>query len=118
MYGSRDLKNRINRRVSKETPDGMVVVGGNYNHKKTACKHDDIDYLPAYQGMTNDQVNSHIKPLLAAGLGAYVDPGVPTETQTPSNRRGTAAAFQVRGARFFGSTDGTMHMQSNPDPFV
>ena len=97
VYGSRDVKNRINRRISKESPLGRVVVSGNYNHKKTACKHKDIDYLPKYQGMTNDEVNLYIMPLLAAGGGAYVN--VPVQTQTP---RGSQA-FAVRGARFFGS---------------
>ncbi len=37
VYGSRDIKNRINRRISKESVTGRVVTGGNYNHKKTAC---------------------------------------------------------------------------------
>lgn len=122
VYGSRDIKNRINRRISKESPLGRVVTGGNYNHKKTACRHDNIDYLPQFQGMTADEVNSHIRPLLAAGGGAYVD--VPVQTQTP---RGSQS-FAVRGATFFGSSSGVMHMQNtnvhvpptqdDDDPFV
>ena len=32
VYGSRDIKNRIKRRISKESPSGNVVVG-NFNHK-------------------------------------------------------------------------------------
>ena len=85
VYWSRDVKNRINRRISKESPLGRVVMGGNFNNKKTACKHADIDYLPEYQGMTNEEVNSHIMPLLVAGGGAYVN--VPVQTTTPGDSR-------------------------------
>ena len=31
VYRSRDKRNRINRRNSKQSPRGDVVVGGNYN---------------------------------------------------------------------------------------
>lgn len=48
VYGSRDRLNRINRRIAKVDIVGEVVLGGFFDAKRTACKHDHIDYLPAY----------------------------------------------------------------------
>ena len=46
VYGSRDNSDRINRRISKETSHGVVVVvGDRYDTKRTACSHDDINYV-------------------------------------------------------------------------
>ena len=59
--------------ILKETADGRVVVGGNFNHRKTACKHEEVDYVPRFQGMTEEEVRSHIMPLLISGRGAYVE---------------------------------------------
>jgi len=56
--------NRINRRVNKVSIDGLIVLGGNFNVKKTACSHDKIDYLPEFAGMLKAEVNSYIIPLL------------------------------------------------------
>ena len=64
VYGSRDKQNRIMRRISKESPAGVVCQGGHYNSGKTACKHEDIDYLTGFQGMSKEEVDAHIKPLL------------------------------------------------------
>ena len=50
VYGSRDKQDRINRRISKESPTGQLASGGHVNNEKTACSHEDIDYLPPYQG--------------------------------------------------------------------
>ena len=55
VYGSRDALMRINRRVSKETQHGQVVLGGNYDVRRTACKHENIDYCERYQGLTKAQ---------------------------------------------------------------
>lgn len=122
VYGSRDKKNRINRRISKQSPSGAVVSGGNYNNKKTACKHQDVDYLPQYQGMTDEQVKSHIMPLLVPGGGAYVDVPVETETARSSRKPPKPPVFATRGARFFGSATGEQHdydsASKGDDPFV
>lgn len=91
-----------------------MVHGGNYNNKKTACKHEDVNYIAAYQGMTDKEVKSHIMPLLAPGDGAYVD--VPVQTQTPSGRHGSS--FAVRGARFFASSSGEFYNMPPADPFA
>ena len=60
VYASRDVRGRINRRVSKETYTGTVVLGGNYDMKRTACKHEHIDHIAAYQGMSRDEVNAMV----------------------------------------------------------
>ncbi len=70
VYGSRDSLNRINRRVSKETNHGTIVDGGNYNARKTACSHADINYLPTYHGMSRREVDDAIMPLLTAAANA------------------------------------------------
>lgn len=103
VYGSRDKLNRINRRISKESPTGNLTVGGNYNFKKTACRHEDIDYLDEYKGMTDDEVKSHIMPLLIAGGGAFIDIPIPMQTESASNER---KGFSVYKARFFENARG------------
>ena len=70
VYGSRDRKDRINRRISKEDNYGRVVIGGRYDHKRTACSHADINYIPKYQGMSKEQVDAAIMPLLRAATDA------------------------------------------------
>lgn len=66
VYGSRDRRDHINRRISKESQHGEVVLGGAYETRRTACRHDDIDYIPRYQGMSAEEVNAAIMPLLRA----------------------------------------------------
>lgn len=36
------------------------------NIKKTVCSHEDIHYVHTYEGMTKEQVDAAIAPLLAA----------------------------------------------------
>lgn len=50
VYASRDTQNRVKRRVSKEDNVGGVVVGGRYEPKRTACRHEDILYIARYAG--------------------------------------------------------------------
>ena len=65
VYGSRDKKNRINRRISKQSPSGAIfTAGGNYNSGKTPCRHEDIDYLEKYQVMSKEEVDAVIMSLL------------------------------------------------------
>ena len=66
VYGFRDILNRINRKIAKMDVAGRIVLGGIYNVKKIFCKHDDIEYLPIFRGMTKQKVNAHIQPLLDA----------------------------------------------------
>lgn len=121
VFGSRDALNRINRRISKETPSGAVVQGGNMDARKTACSHDDVDYVPRYQGMSDQEVKSHIMPLLAGGYD--LDPDTmqpPSPTRASGSRRprgnpvtasGPPPRFQVRGGRFFVDVDGQVYEQ-------
>ena len=102
VYGSRDVKNRINRRISKETPGGRVVAGGNYSHLKTACKHEQVDYVARFQGMTDEKVKSHIMPLLAPERDAYIN-NVPV---TSIRLRASLSLFTSREARFYNSASG------------
>jgi len=56
--------NRINQRVNKVGMNGLIVLGGNFNVKKTTCSHDKIDYLPEFAGILKAEVDSYIMPLL------------------------------------------------------
>ena len=72
LYGSGEDKKKPGENRIDEEYDSIDDNGDgessdrNYNHKKTACKHEEVDYLPRYQGMTDEEVRSHIMPLLAA----------------------------------------------------
>jgi len=45
---------------------GSVVHRGNYDVKKTAYSHNNINYLPAFLGIIKGEVDSYIMPILAA----------------------------------------------------
>ena len=66
VYGSRDRRDRINRRISKKDAAGNVVLNGNYDIKKTTCSHANIHYIDKYQGLSKEQVNAAIIPFLRA----------------------------------------------------
>ena len=122
VYGSRDIKNRINRRVAKVDIAGRTVLGGNYHVKKTACKHEHINYLSTFRGMSKQEVDAHIQPLLDAMEDSESeadqtarnqrDRSPATEASQRRKARAQAASsasggeskaggFQARGARFF-----------------
>ena len=46
-----------NRRISKQSSAGVITTGGHFNSGKTSCRHEDIDYLPAHQGMSKEEVD-------------------------------------------------------------
>ena len=46
VFCSRDRKDRINRRISKDSVNGGLANSLYFDARKTACKHEDIDYLP------------------------------------------------------------------------
>lgn len=66
VYNSRDVLNRINRRIVNMDVAGHVVLGEIYNVWKTSCKHDDIDYFATFRNMTKQEMDAHIQPLLDA----------------------------------------------------
>ena len=41
-----------------------MVLGGRYDSQRTACSHFDIDYEPRYRGLSREQVDAAIMPLL------------------------------------------------------
>ena len=98
VYGSRDVRNRINRRISKESPDGRVMMNNNYNRLKTACKHEKVDYVTRFRGMTDDEVKAHIMSLLVPELGTYV-----SITSIRLRALAPAPVFTSREVRFFDS---------------
>lgn len=71
MYGSRDRRDRVNRRISKEDHQDQVVLSGRYDVEKTACSHANIHYIPKYQDLTKEQVDAAIMPLLPAAKRAH-----------------------------------------------
>jgi hypothetical protein len=68
---------RINRRVSKEDGSGRVVLGGNYDTRRTACSHDQIYYIDRFRGLTKSQADSLISPLLEAPPAPAPPPAAP-----------------------------------------
>ena len=121
VYGSRDVRNRINRRIAKVDMGDVVVQDGAYDIKKTACSHTDIEYLPRFAGMTKSEVDSLIQPLLQAmeqqptrrsqSPAAQAAARRAARAQQPqgtasSTFGGASTGFQTRGATFFVSEDG------------
>ncbi|KAL8688233.1 MAG: hypothetical protein Q9218_005806 [Villophora microphyllina] len=129
VYGSRDVRNRINRRIAKVSVAGTVVVGGNYDTRRTACSHEDIAYLPTFAGMSKAEVDSHIMPLLTGAAPSARNADEHSPTRQAAARRagrgsgvgggpvgggpvggvfgGAAFGFKTRGARFFVDQNGT-----------
>jgi len=66
IYRSRDIRNRINRRIVKVDIIGSVIYRGNYDVKKTIYSYNNINYLPAFLGIIKGEVDSYIIPILAA----------------------------------------------------
>jgi len=66
IYRSRDIRNRINRRIVKVDIIGSVIYRGNYDVKKTIYNYNNINYLPAFLGIIKGEVDSYIIPILAA----------------------------------------------------
>lgn len=104
VYGSRDRKNRINRRISKEDDQGNVIRGGNFDTKKYACKPETIDYIERYRGMTRKQVGAAIKPLLDApppsphfGYRRTAGAGTAGATSSPPAAAAASSALPVDG---------------------
>ena len=116
VYGSRDKHDRINRRIAKVDVAGRVVLLGSFDVKRTACKHEDIDYIPKYQGLTKQEVDSLIMPLLRAAddqaqeRARSLSPSAAAASRRRAQGSGTASSgFQVRGATLFADEDGVVH---------
>ncbi|KAL8689012.1 MAG: hypothetical protein Q9218_005218, partial [Villophora microphyllina] len=58
VYASRDRNGRVCRRLSKEDPDGNVVVGGQFHAKKTNVKHKDVLHVGEFEGLDKEQVEA------------------------------------------------------------
>ena len=63
-FRNRDSLGRINRCISKAAISNVQAHGEHFRQQVTACSHEDIDYIEKHQGMTKEQVNAAIKPLL------------------------------------------------------
>jgi hypothetical protein len=82
VYGSRDRLQRINRRISKVDGRGMVVARSLFHCRKTACEHDDINYIDRFAGLAKDAVDALVLPMI----------GVAPPTNAVSAPRPPAAA--------------------------
>ena len=69
VYGSRDKRGRINRRISKQTMGGVLVVGGSYSCYRTSCSHDDIVYVEHLAGLSKADVDALVGTQLAIAGG-------------------------------------------------
>ena len=69
VYGSRDRRGRINRRLSKWTPAGVLVTGGNYSAFRTSCTHDDVLYAVHFQGLGREEIDRRVGRQLAIEEG-------------------------------------------------
>lgn len=58
-------------------------MGGNYDVKRTACRHEATDYIDKYQGMSEEQVDAAIMPLLRAAERSFSR----SLSLTPASRR-------------------------------
>lgn len=56
VYSSHDRRGHINRRISKERHNGQVVIDGNFDTRKTACRHENINYIAKCRGMSRLEV--------------------------------------------------------------
>lgn len=66
VYASRDRRNRVNRRVSKEDNMGNIITGGNYDALRTACRHENITYIARFRNKTKEEVDAMIGTTLQA----------------------------------------------------
>lgn len=66
VYGSRDRRDRINLRISNERTNRTVTEEGNYDRRRTACSHYNIDNIDRYRGLSKEQVDAAIMPILRA----------------------------------------------------
>ena len=54
IYGSRDVGNRIIRRIGKEDPDRNIVLGGRYISNSTIYKYEDVKLTREFEGLTKE----------------------------------------------------------------
>ena len=66
VYEFRNRKNRINRRVFKKDHSDQMMLRENFDVRRTACKHEHIDYIVKYQDMIKKQIDVVIMFLLRA----------------------------------------------------
>ena len=114
VYENRDKKNRINRKIFKETFDGIVVLSGNYNRLKTVCKHEDVDYLIKYQNLIDEEVRVLIIPFLIIASGDINNENVSISVQIQiifnNNGRARSNIYQKKGACFFNTAEGKIYI--------
>ena len=60
MYGTRDALGRYDRRIFKQAINQNVVESEIFDSRKTACGHNDIDYVDKFRGKTDVQVKAHV----------------------------------------------------------
>ena len=80
-----------------------------FDPQKLACTHRDVDYLPRFQGMTVEQIRSHIAPLLIPGEGAIIVEGEENWRHAATAIRQAAAAFQSQKESYFVAQDGIIY---------
>jgi len=117
IYGSRDKKNRINRRVVKVNSSSTIVLRGYYDVKKTSCSYIKINYLPQFAGISKGEVDSYIISLLIAintsTRSRLVLPAATAAMRRTKRARQTTSStfarakggFSNRGRRFFVAKD-------------
>jgi len=87
-----------------------LVLGGNFNIRKTVYKHEDIAYIPKYIRITKEEVDAVIMPLLRAADGVIRNrSGSPSKRISSHRSRSSEVniaassytnSFQVRSASF------------------
>ncbi len=124
VYSSRDVINRINRRVNKVSIDRLIILGGNFNVKKTAYSYDKINYLLEFAGILKVEVNSYIILLLVVQeeeessrketarkrrVESPLAEAVSRRAAIHRSRTPVVGGYQVRGSRFFVSIGGVVY---------
>jgi len=87
-----------------------LVLGGNFNIRKTVYKHEDIAYIPKYIRITKEEVDTVIIPLLRTADGVIRNrSGSPSKRISSHRSRSSEVniaassytnGFQVRSASF------------------
>jgi hypothetical protein len=70
VWASIDNTKRVNRRIVAEDTEGYVLRG----QRRCAARHDDIDYIPEFKGLSDNEVKSKVFSVLGEALPA----GLPT----------------------------------------
>ena len=63
VYRSRDARDHINQRVSKESSTRTTILGESYDGRATSCSHTNIDYLSQFHDIKRKEVDDYTRSM-------------------------------------------------------